>query len=243
MVYFRVDDGFFAHPKTDAIPLESIGLWTMCGSYACRYLTDGFVPHGFVRKASGGKSELARLLVDSGLWQETLDGYLFHEWEHYQMSKEDVEIRREGDRDRQSRLRMSRRDSSVTPSGLQKESGRGGEGSGEVVISFNKEEKFDEFWAAFPAKKDKAAAKKSWAKLQPLDHDAAIAGASAYSSWLSQHPDPPSVKYPQGWLTGRRWEDELKPVRSKASSERMNEFQRQMQAAKKIDETRLELEE
>ena len=178
-----------------------------------------------------------------GLWQETLDGYLFHEWEHYQMSKEDVEIRREGDRDRQSRLRMSRRDSSVTPSGLQKESGRGGEGSGEVVISFNKEEKFDEFWAAFPAKKDKAAAKKSWAKLQPLDHDAAIAGASAYSSWLSQHPDPPSVKYPQGWLTGRRWEDELKPVRSKASSERMNEFQRQMQAAKKIDETRLELEE
>ena len=85
MVYFKVDDGFFAHPKTDLVPLEAIGLWTMAGSYCCRYLTDGFVPHGFVRKMTSGKTELARLLVDAGLWEETLDGYLFHEWRKHQI--------------------------------------------------------------------------------------------------------------------------------------------------------------
>ncbi|HSH29128.1 MAG TPA: hypothetical protein VK971_04400 [Thiohalobacter sp.] len=71
------------------------------------------------------------------------------------------------------------------------------------------------FWPQIWKKHDKQNARKAWNKLcpstpeeaQPL-FDAIMAGAERYKAFLAANPDR-SVKYPQGWLNGRRWEDEF----------------------------------
>jgi hypothetical protein len=68
---------------------------------------------------------------------------------------------------------------------------------------------FAEFWAAYPCKKGKAEALKAWGRLRPdaallVKILAAIEVQRSSEEWRSGH-----IKYPQGWLNGRRWEDEL----------------------------------
>lgn len=68
-------------------------------------------------------------------------------------------------------------------------------------------DKFDEFWDAYPRKKDKGKARTAWTKaLKRADADTIIAGAKAYAHTPVE--DPKYLKYPQGWLTGERWTDE-----------------------------------
>ena len=67
MVWFRVDDGFYDHPKLLAIPrtdrVAAAGLWTLAGSYCTRYLTDGFITDVMTRQL-GGTARLIAHLVD-----------------------------------------------------------------------------------------------------------------------------------------------------------------------------------
>lgn len=71
------------------------------------------------------------------------------------------------------------------------------------------------FWPAVWKKHDKQNARKAWNKLCPASPeagqqllDAIMAGVERYKTFLTANPDR-SVKYPQGWLNGRRWEDEF----------------------------------
>ncbi|HSH83857.1 MAG TPA: helix-turn-helix domain-containing protein [Guyparkeria sp.] len=71
------------------------------------------------------------------------------------------------------------------------------------------------FWPNVWKKHDKQNARKAWNKLCPKSQeegqqllDAIMAGAERYKAFLAANPDR-SVKYPQGWLNSRRWEDEF----------------------------------
>jgi hypothetical protein len=73
-------------------------------------------------------------------------------------------------------------------------------------------DRFPEFWAVYPNKAAKPAAQKNFAKAikEGADPDRIIEGARRYAKWLaSAKPGEfrPHAKYPQGWLTERRWED------------------------------------
>ncbi|WP_284294526.1 hypothetical protein [Luteimicrobium album] len=76
-------------------------------------MTEGFVPEWFVVAWPNGK-RLASLLVKAGLWsqssRESEPGWQFHDWEHYQMTKEEIERDREMNRERQKRFREKRRE-------------------------------------------------------------------------------------------------------------------------------------
>ncbi len=70
------------------------------------------------------------------------------------------------------------------------------------------------FWPAVWLKRDKHNARKAWAQLKPRTVaegqqllDAIMTGVREYTAFLRRNPDH-AVKYPQGWLSGRRWEDE-----------------------------------
>lgn len=75
---------------------------------------------------------------------------------------------------------------------------------------------FEEFWDAFPVKDGKwAAFDKSWRKLIPIDRQHAIRGAGLYAERVrSENIEKP--KWAQGWLTDRRWEDELRRAEARA---------------------------
>jgi hypothetical protein len=66
MSWFKVDDTAHTHPKLRGAGTAAIGLWTLGGSYAAQYLTDGTVHAHFV-KTTATAPQLAKL-VKAGLW-------------------------------------------------------------------------------------------------------------------------------------------------------------------------------
>lgn len=108
MPWFKVDDTLHSHPKTRKAGLESIGLWSVAGSYSMAYKTDGFVPDWFVASWPKGR-KLADLLVKACKWEigekDGEAGWYFHDWLDYQPSSDEIEADREAARDRQRRHR------------------------------------------------------------------------------------------------------------------------------------------
>lgn len=91
MSWFRCDDNLGHHPKVMALDdklLPAMGLWTMCGVYASKHLTDGFVPRKVVRMYGGER--LAKELEKAGLFKPTPGGWLIHDYLDWNPSKEQV---------------------------------------------------------------------------------------------------------------------------------------------------------
>jgi hypothetical protein len=124
VTWFRIDDGFYDHPKL--LELEdgklfapAVALWTLAGCWCSRQLTDGHVPTRQVRKL-GFAPKHAAALVSAGLWVESDGGWQFHDWTAHQPTREDVESKREADRIRKAEARARgaesrRRPQSVRP--------------------------------------------------------------------------------------------------------------------------------
>jgi hypothetical protein len=108
MTWFYVDDKFGESTKVKRIPrgqrLAAIGLWTMAGQWSAGQLTDGHVPTYMVDEL-GGSARLAATLVTCGLWEQTTDGYVFHDWADWQQTRVQVEKKRADARARMAKLR------------------------------------------------------------------------------------------------------------------------------------------
>jgi hypothetical protein len=113
MTWFKVDDGFWSHPKTLALPPSAVALWVRAGSYCGKHLTDGFVSRAILPMLQGTEGD-ALELVHSGLWKPVDGGWAFHDWDAYQDTKEAVERRRVAWKERAKRHRSN--DDENTPS-------------------------------------------------------------------------------------------------------------------------------
>lgn len=70
-------------------------------------------------------------------------------------------------------------------------------------------EDFERFWSVYPAKRDKRGALKAFKEAKKrADVETIIAGAQRYAAWCGMNPER-KIKYPQGWLSGDRWTDDL----------------------------------
>lgn len=89
-----------------------MGLWALAGAYSSAYKEDGFVPEWFASSWPNGKA-LATKLVRAELWdagdKDGVPGWWFHDWEHYQLTADEIERDRELARKRQQKLRENRR--------------------------------------------------------------------------------------------------------------------------------------
>ncbi|MEU1432159.1 hypothetical protein ABZ412_34335 [Nocardia sp. NPDC005746] len=106
MTWFKVDDGFWSHPKTVGLSDSAVALWVRAGAYACQHLTDGVIGTPVLRMV--GDKAAAEELVAVGLWTETAGGYVFHDWAEYQETSATVKDRRAAARERQQRSRATR---------------------------------------------------------------------------------------------------------------------------------------
>ena len=93
-MWFKVDDKLPMNPKAMQCSLSAIGLWTLAGAWSAQQLTDGYVPKQ-VLQALRGSASFASELVDAGLWEETPDGYQFHDWADFQFTASEVKATRE----------------------------------------------------------------------------------------------------------------------------------------------------
>lgn len=196
----------------------------MAGSWCGRYMTDGLLPYQSLGMVRGSK-QAAQELVDAGLWLETPNGWIFHDWLDYQYTKDEVESRRAHDRERKRRQREKAFDDDVTV-GVTRDSrgvSRGesqripGEGEGEgkgssISLIKDKESKFNEFWKAYPKKADKAAARKAWDKaIRVVDPQALTDAAMRYRN--DPNREDAFTKNAATWLNAGSWENEPLPAR------------------------------
>lgn len=107
MPAFNVGDDWHDHPKVLAVGNAAAGLWTRMGSYASRYLTDGFVPNS-VAARMGTPSQISRLLK-VGLLDPNSDGYIVHDYLDANRSRAAVIADREAATVRQRRSRAAAR--------------------------------------------------------------------------------------------------------------------------------------
>lgn len=66
---------------------------------------------------------------------------------------------------------------------------------------------FREFWDYYDVKRNRLRAERAWNRLSAKDKKAAMEGIAAYREDCMAHGI--SMMYAQGYITNRRWEDEL----------------------------------
>ena len=237
MTYFKVDDGIWGHPKFSLLSNDAVALWVMAGSWCGRYVTDGLLPYQSLAMVRGSK-QAAQELVDAGLWRETPDGWVFHDWHDYQYTKAEVESRREYERQKKRRQRdRSTLDVPMLSLGesrgesLGESPGSPGEGEGEGIGSRsslikNNETFFDEFWKAYPKKADKAAARKAWDRaVRVTDPQILIDAAMRYRN--DPNRDDAFTKNAATWLNAGSWDNDPLPARAgrkTAGASRMDDY-------------------
>jgi hypothetical protein len=105
MAWFKVDDGFYSSRKVLSIPrsrrFAALGLWTACGSWTMKELTDGYVPRYIVEEMGGTESEVNDLIA-AKLWIEREDGYKFWDFTDWQRSAVQVKADRKTTSERRS---------------------------------------------------------------------------------------------------------------------------------------------
>ncbi|MFG2412332.1 mucin-2 [Streptomyces goshikiensis] len=142
MSWFKVDDTAHSHRKLRSAGAAAIGLWTLGGSYAGQYLTDGIVHAHFV-KTTGTPPQVARL-VKAGLWHpagHTCTGsrcrvqpdegdFLMHDYLEYNRSRAQVLA----ERDRAAEKKRKQRAGAANPDGIESDSSANRDGIEEESI-------------------------------------------------------------------------------------------------------------
>lgn len=111
MPWARLDDKFFTHPKVRKVWHEhrpALGLHTLALSYCMCHGTEGRLSAEFVEDQMpdpGERDAAVAALVDAGLWKKNGDGWIVHDFLHYNPSNDDVEARRRVDRERKKVMR------------------------------------------------------------------------------------------------------------------------------------------
>lgn len=105
MPWARLDDKWHAHPKVREAwrCRPAIGLYAMSLSYCMAYGTEGKVAETFVEDQlpdDGERGTVVAVLERTGLWERNGDGWIVHDFLKYNPSNEDIEARREADRER-----------------------------------------------------------------------------------------------------------------------------------------------
>lgn len=94
MPWFKVDDGFWSHPKVVELTDSAVALWVRAGSYAALHLTNGRITSGAIRMLGSAK-ETADELVTAELWEQVdARTWQFKDWFDYQPTAEEVADRR-----------------------------------------------------------------------------------------------------------------------------------------------------
>lgn len=235
MPWFNVDDGFYDHPKVDDLPLEAVGLWTLAGAYCMRQLTDGAITESRARKF-GGTPESIDPLLESGLWTRTEDGYQFKDWGDWQLTRAQIEERREKERIRKQK---QRRDSEgkyagtpqnvppTVPAGHPRDSPQDSAKSHTVQSNpiqsptthaqaqesahRSASASFDQWWPHWKKKKSKGDAAKAFkTAIKKIPLPDLIAKTDAYWTHIdATGTDHQFVPYPGKWLRAEAWDDDL----------------------------------
>lgn len=107
MTWFKVDDKLYSHPKWLGLSKGARSLWVTAGSWCSDQLSDGFVPKTALLMFCGTPAE-AKQLVDAELWHEEAGGWQFHDWDEYQLTRDQVDGRRKKEAAKKASMRAGK---------------------------------------------------------------------------------------------------------------------------------------
>lgn len=223
-VRFQVEADFYDHPKTAGMSDAAFSLWVRAGSYCVAKLTDGFVADQVLEHALRSSKDVGQELVGRGLWRRARGGFVFHEWEGRNLTRDRVEAYRKTDAERKRAERAGQKTqvdggdvqemSDRTPLGVQSESDSCYVGV-DVGVERPKTravrgdpEGFAEFYAAYPLKKARGAAVKAYSSAIKAGAAPAVLLEAAKRYADSPHRSPQFTKHPATWLNQECWLDE-----------------------------------
>ncbi len=108
------------------------------------------------------------------------------------------------------------------------------------VLKGEKLARFEELWEAYGVKRGKAEAADAFLAQYRPDIWAEIVAAARHHAEIRpvMHPDGKGVKFLQGWLSGRRWEDDLTVAPETRTVKDQQELERENMARRLLDEKR-----
>jgi hypothetical protein len=228
-MWFKVDDHLHASRKAAKAGVPAMGLWVLAGSWSAAEELDGFVPSYMVARL-GADQSAAESLVASGLWHphehEGEDGYQFHQWEEYQPTRAQLEVKREEARVRMKRVRdeaeRKRREAEERGDSVRANSPRSSRSVTPTPTRPDPKEntnaadaaEFDAFWKQYPRKIGKTAASKAYTKARKDVSAEVIATGleNAKAVWFASNTEERFIPHAATWLNGGRWEDEQETI-------------------------------
>lgn len=136
MGWVKLDDGFFLHPKAVAAGRDGRDLFLTALCWSNQQMTDGAIPAHtlpIIGALSGvpDYDQAATRLVEVGLWENDVDGWVLHDFHGWQQSRAEREEWLAKDRERKRRARELKRTetaqrvptaSARTPDGIHEDS-------------------------------------------------------------------------------------------------------------------------
>jgi len=111
MAWFKTTDTLMTDAKVIMMPLHergmALGTWIACGTWSTQHTTDGKIPAAIV-EAFVGTLEGAETLVEAHMWKRIRGGFQFNKWDKYQFTREQIETKRNEDRERKADWRAAR---------------------------------------------------------------------------------------------------------------------------------------
>lgn len=220
MAWFKVDDGFYTSPKVLSIPrahrFEAIGAWLLIGTWSADKMTDGVIPTYILEEYGCADSTIAALVL-SGLWDEVPNGVLFHDWNDYQPTREQLEAKSVarakagmlgGTRSGEVRRSKTEANRSKVEAKLNPEP----EPEPEPIKNLSKNDLFDSFWETYPKRSGKGKARESWLKAIKKSTAQDILDAAKAYAGSKDLPEFQFIPMPATWLNQERWNDDIAPA-------------------------------
>lgn len=234
--YGKLSNGF--HSNTKVLKLQrmrpsALGVYCMAISFCSDVLNDGVMSEDDVIYQLNATEEDIEALIKVGMFEHSDDGsYRIHDYLSHQSSREQVETRAEGARNRK---RKQRSEADVTPESRgdsltknqepitnnQKNSSNEefslpqppsqAEGAAESADEDYPIE-FEQFWQTYPRKTGKRKAYAAWRKARRKTNNTfLIAKASRYAA--DPNREPGYTLTPANWLDGEHWDDDPLPAK------------------------------
>ena len=113
MTWFKVDDGFYDHPKVANLSLAARGLWVTMGSWCAKHETDGEISERQLR-GLGGTRRLIDQLVEARMLERICtesapNVYRMCSWSEWNPTSHELKAKRDAWRESKSKFREQKR--------------------------------------------------------------------------------------------------------------------------------------
>jgi hypothetical protein len=185
---------------------------------------------------SRSKSSRISALVDANLWEIVADNVVILSYSEYQFTKERIETERKLAAERMAKSRGLRRTDTVTEGEVQpphthpipipipiKD----------IKIANPSDSEFNLFWAIYPRKEAKGAARTAFIKAcKKASVDAIIEGAKRFASDPNRQDE--FTAHASTWLNQERWSDEALPKRGSTITRTETSVMRALEIAERF---------